>query len=239
MKIKCVIVDDEQLAREMLKVYISKIPKLELVAACRSAAEAKKVLLKENIDLFFLDIQMPQQSGIDFWEELKDEKPAVIFTTAYSDYALKSYELEAVDYLLKPIAFNRFELAVDKVLKSHYINQKIASATIPATEEKPYIIVHAEHKHHKIMFKDIIYIESLKEYVRYHTTQGRIMEHNSLKKLEKLLPSSSFLRIHRSYIVASNYIQSYENGNLLLQQTISLPIGKTYKKEILNLLFKQ
>lgn len=237
-KITCIVVDDEQLAREMLQAYISQIPELQLIKLCKSAIEAKEVLEETSIDLIFLDIQMPQQNGIEFLSQLADPKPKVIFTTAYPNYALQGFELEVVDYLLKPISLIRFQQATEKALKHLQVELKAAQFDHQLLEKEQFIMVHSEHKHHKIFLQDIIYIESLKEYVRYHTTQGRIIELNSMKNLEESLPSELFLRIHRTYIVAIHEIQRYDNGNLILKMPIELPIGKTYKKSILEKLFK-
>lgn len=238
MMIKCLIVDDEQLAREMLQAYIHKIPELELVALCKSAHEAQEILATKSIDLMFLDIQMPQQSGIDFLKHLGENKPSVIFTTAYPNYAIQGFELEVIDYLLKPISFDRFEQAAQKIIKSLALSSKANLFEQQQEQQEQFLMVHSEHKHHKIFLKDIIYIESLKEYVRYHTTQGKIIELNSMKRLEVDLPDHQFIRIHRSYIVALHQIQSYQNGNLILKLPLELPIGKTYKKTILEKLFK-
>jgi DNA-binding LytR/AlgR family response regulator len=238
MRIKCIIVDDEQLAREMLQAYVAKIPTLELVSLCKSTSEAQEALNKHKIDLMFLDIQMPQQTGIDFLSTLEAPKPKTILTTAYPNYALQSFELEVIDYLLKPIAFTRFELAAEKAFKHLEVAFKAEQFDTNEQKKEQFIMVHSEHKHHKIMLKNIIYIESLKEYVRYHTTQGKIMEHNSMKQLETVLPKENFLRIHRSYIVALNQIQSYQSSRLILKIPLELPIGKTYKKIILEKLFK-
>ena len=238
MIIKCLIVDDEQLAREMLQAYLLKIPELELVALCKSAYEAQEVLKTQAIDLMFLDIQMPQQSGIDFLKHLGLDKPSVIFTTAYPNYAVQGFELEVLDYLLKPISFDRFEQAIQKSIKTLDITYKATLFEQQKELEEQFLMVHSEHKHHKIFLKDIIYIESLKEYVRYHTTQGKIIELNSMKRLEADLPKHQFIRIHRSYIVALLQIQSYQHGKIILKLPLELPIGKTYKKAILEQLFK-
>ncbi|BDS12215.1 LytR/AlgR family response regulator transcription factor [Aureispira anguillae] len=238
MTIKCLVVDDEQLAREMLEAYISKIPELELVQLCKSSFEAQTILQTNPIDLMFLDIQMPQQSGIDFLNQLGNNKPNVIFTTAYPNYAIQGFELEVIDYLLKPISFDRFRQSVQKALKNFKIAYKAEEFDRQQEQKEQFIMVHSEHKHHKILLQDIIYIESLKEYVRYHTSKGKIIELNSMKRLESELPSNQFIRIHRSYIVSLHQIQSYQNGHLVLKVPLELPIGKTYKKVILEKLFK-
>lgn len=238
MTIKCLIVDDEQLAREMLQAYALKLPNLEVVQLCQSAIEAATVLENESIDLIFLDIQMPQQNGLDFLATLKKQAPKVILTTAYSDYAIQGFELDVADYLLKPIAFSRFQQAVEKVSNHLTLEQKAQQYEEEAAIKEQFIMVHSEHKHHKILLQDIIYIESLKEYVRYHTQQGKVIELNSMKKLEKNLPTNQFIRIHRSYIVATDQIKGYDNGHLVLKTPLELPIGKTYKKDILQKFFK-
>jgi DNA-binding LytR/AlgR family response regulator len=236
-KLTCLIIDDEELARQMLEAYAKKIEELEIIALCSSTKEAKYYLRTQSIDLLLLDIQMPQQTGIELLEELQSYQPLVIFTTAYSNFALKSYELNVVDYLLKPISFVRFQEAVQKAILLKQTQYKAAQFDAQTSIEDPYIVVHSEHKHHKIKLKNILYIESLKEYVRYHTTEGRIIEHNTMKKLEATLPKTDFLRIHRSYIVANRAIKSYENNTLILQESYTLPVGKTYKKNILQQLF--
>lgn len=238
MTIKCLIIDDEQLAREMLQAYIEKIPELVLIQLCKSAFEAQKILEKQAIDLMFLDIQMPQQTGIDFLTKLGKNRPRVIFTTAYPNYAIQGFELEIVDYLLKPISFDRFQQATQKALNIFQMERKAEAFDVQQQKKEQFIVVHSEHKHHKILLQDIIYIESLKEYVRYHTTQGKIIELNSMKRLESSLPTQQFIRIHRSYIVSIQQIQGYQNGNLMLKVPMELPIGKTYKKDILEKLFK-
>lgn len=238
MNLNCLIVDDEQLAREMLQNYAAQFSNLHVVGLCKSALEAQQFLQQMPIDLMFLDIQMPQQNGIDFLTQLGDQSPKVILTTAYPNYALQGFELEVVDYLLKPISLERFQQALDKVCKHLEVEQKAERFDQQQQAKAQFIMVHSEHKHHKIFLKDIIYIESMKEYVRYHTEQGRIIELNSMKQLEKTLPKENFIRIHRSYIVATEQIQSYQNGNLILKAPLELPIGKTYKKSILEKLFK-
>lgn len=236
-KLTCLIIDDEQLARQMLAAYATKIKQLEVVALCSSTKEAKTYLSKQPIDLLLLDIQMPQQTGIELLEELQDLQSMVIFTTAYSNFALKGYELNVVDYLLKPIPFVRFEEAIQKAIEWQQTRQKAAQFDAEKQKEDAFIVIHSEHKHHKINLKEIIYIESLKEYVRYHTTTGRIIEHNTMKKLEATLPKSDFIRVHRSYIVAKKSIKSYEQNNLILKENYTFPVGKTYKKTVVKELF--
>lgn len=234
----CLIIDDEQMARDLLLAYANTIPQLTVIACCRSTRDAKQYLQQQPIDLLLLDIQMPQQTGIELLQELQPaEQPLIIFTTAYSHFAIKGFELQVLDYLLKPILLERFEQAIQKAITAKETQQKAAQFDANMEQEEAFLLVHSEHKHHKIRLQDIIYIESLKEYVRYHTTTGRIMEHNTMKKLESELPSKDFLRIHRSYIVAIAAVKSYENGSLILHSGQTLPLGKTYKKEVVEQLF--
>jgi DNA-binding LytR/AlgR family response regulator len=230
----CLLIDDEQLARQLLRSYIEKIPALNLLAECTSTQEILPYLEMQDVDLLLLDIQLPQQSGIDFLRELGAKKPRVIFTTAYPNYALEGFELDVVDYLLKPISFERFEQAIQKALQQQETADKAGQFD---QQQEEFIWVHSEHKHHKIHLQDILYIESLKEYVRYHTTQGRIIELNSLKRLEEELPQAQFMRVHRSYIVALSKVHHYQNSKLHLENDHILPVGRTYKKHISERLF--
>lgn len=230
----CLIVDDERLARELLKSYITKLPSLKLLAECASSHEAMPHLENGKVELVLLDIQMPQQSGIDFLRQLGANKPRVIFTTAYPNYALEGFELDVVDYLLKPISFQRFEQAINKALQQQETAQKAGQFD---QQQEQFIWVHSEHQHHKILLCDIIYIESLKEYVRYHTTKGRIIQLNSLKRLNEELPSELFMRVHRSYIIARTRVLHYQNHQLHLEGDKVLPVGKTYRKQVIGRLF--
>ncbi|MFK7797036.1 MAG: LytR/AlgR family response regulator transcription factor [Aureispira sp.] len=230
----CLIVDDERLARELLKSYINKLPRLKLIAECASSHEAMPHLEHGKVELVLLDIQMPQQSGIDFLRQLGANKPRVIFTTAYPNYALEGFELDVVDYLLKPISFQRFEQAINKALQQQETAQKAGQFD---QQQEQFIWVHSEHQHHKILLCDIIYIESLKEYVRYHTTKGRVIQLNSLKRLNEELPSGLFMRVHRSYIIALSRIVHYQNHQLHLEGDKVLPVGKTYRKQVIGRLF--
>ncbi len=230
----CLLIDDEHLARQLLASYVQKIPHLTLLGECASTHEALPFLQEQPVELLLLDIQMPQQSGIDFLRQLGPNKPRVIFTTAYRNYALEGFELEVVDYLLKPISWKRFEQAINKALQQQETANKAGQFD---QQQEQFIWVHSEHQHHKILIQDIIYIESLKEYVRYHTTKGRIIELNSLKRLEEQLPTQQFMRVHRSYIVALPKVLHYQNNQLHLEEDHVLPIGKTYKKHIGERLF--
>ncbi len=232
-KIKCLVVDDEELARKLLETYISKLPNLELVAECKNPLEAMDVLQNQEIDLIFLDIQMPELTGIEFLKTLT-KKPQVIFTTAYSDYAIEGYSLDVADYLLKPFGLERFIQAVNKV--DQRLNSKPSPESTPPTKAKDYILVKSEHKVHRIKLSDILYIQSMREYVAYYTPEGRILSLNSLKKLEQDLPDDQFIRSHKSYIVAIDKIKTLE-GNLVHIAKEKLPIGAIYKDTVLAKVF--
>lgn len=230
MTIKAIIVDDEPLARDVLHTYISKMPEIELVAQCESAIEANDILKREEIHLMFLDIQMPQISGIDFLKSLSNP-PQVIFTTAYPDYALDGFELDAVDYLLKPISFDRFMKAVNK-----------ASAQLEKEgykEDVKYFFVKADKKLVKVNYDDILYIEGLKDYVIIRQEDDRVITLQTMKSLEQKLPSPQFKRIHRSYIANVRRIEAIE-GNLVhikeKDKIKKLPIGKSYREELLEMI---
>ncbi len=244
MKIKCLIVDDEHLALVLLQSYIEKVPQLELVGKCESAFEAIEMLQNNEIDLMFLDIQMPDLSGLELLRSLK-KKPVVILTTAYTEYAIESYELDVLDYLLKPIPFERFFQSVNKA--EDYIRMKKGANTppavvqapnpvppAPAPKEKNYFFVKADYKSVKINYPDILYIEGLREYVCiYLQDKKRVITLESMKHLAELLPSDQFVRIHRSYIVSIQKVDAL-SGNKLELNDQSLPIGKSYKDKIMQ-----
>ena len=226
-KVNCLVVDDEELARTLLENYISRLPHLNLVEKCVNPMDALKALEENDIDLIFLDIQMPEMSGIDFLKSLH-KKPKVIFTTAYSDYAIEGYQLDVVDYLLKPFSFERFLQAVNKAV------DLISSTSNPL--EKDYLLVKSEHKVHKIKYEDIHYIQSMREYVAYFLPKRKILALNSLKKLEEELPSDQFIRIHKSYIIPIQKVTTLE-GNMVHIGNEKLPIGNLYKEEVLKRIF--
>lgn len=231
MKINCIVVDDEFLARTLLEDYISKLPKLELIAKCSGAPEAMEVLQNESIDLMFLDVQMPDLTGIDFLKSLK-HKPVVIFTTAYPEYALEGYALDVIDYLLKPISFERFFKSVNKASEQIKL---LKSKNNYSTDD--FIMLKSEHRIYKVNFANILYIEGLKEYVIFHLKQGKkIITLKSMKNLEEILPDN-FMRIHRSYIINKHEVVSLY-GNMVEIGDKKIDIGKTYKDKVHNQLFK-
>lgn len=236
-KIKVMVIDDEFPARKLLSDYISKVPNLELCKQCSDALEASAYLQSNPIDLLFTDIQMPELSGLDFVKSMVN-KPMVVFTTAYSEYALESYDLEAVYYLLKPISFASFMKAVNKA--TELFNLKHTSENTTKTsqpESKDFLMVKADYKLYKINFDDLIYIEGQSEYVTFHMVDKKVTAYYSLKKLEEELPSNRFLRIHKSYIVAQKRIEAIE-GNMVVIGKEKLSIGKNYKDMLMQALCK-
>ncbi|PWJ44836.1 LytR/AlgR family response regulator transcription factor [Sediminitomix flava] len=242
MKMKCLIIDDEQLARKLLENFVSKLPNLELVGMCKSPLEAMAVMQEQDVDLLFLDIQMPDLTGIEFLKTMSNS-PMVIFTTAYSEYALESYEFNVIDYLLKPFSFERFLKAVQKANAIFGLKQQPKESLtkniekieddIKPIKEQDYLMIKSDHRIYKTYFKDILYIEGLKEYVSFYTPSQRIISLQSLSKLEDSLPKEQFIRTHRSYIVSLSQIKAIEGNQLEINGKL-IPIGKTYKDGLLN-----
>ncbi|MEQ8705322.1 MAG: LytTR family DNA-binding domain-containing protein [Phaeodactylibacter sp.] len=240
--INAIIVDDEPLAQDVLETYIEKIPEITLVQKCSNALEANEALKSKDIDLMFLDIQMPQLTGVDFLKTL-NKPPVVIFTTAYPNYAIEGFELNALDYLLKPISLERFMKATNKAIEQIELKRKgNAADAAPATPNDPgYIFVKADKKLVKIHYQDIIYIEGLKDYVIIRQENSRVITLQTMKSLEDKLPQGIFKRIHRSYIVnieridavVGNMVEVVEKG-----QAKHLPIGKNYRDELLEIVNK-
>ncbi|MBK6621021.1 MAG: response regulator transcription factor [Saprospirales bacterium] len=238
--INTLIVDDEPLALDVLETYIEKIADLKLVKRCTNALEALEVLQKEPIDLIFLDIQMPQITGIDFLKSLADP-PLVIFTTAYPNYALEGFELDALDYLLKPISFDRFLKAVNRGVDQIKLQRARLSQAQAPEEGEDYFFVKADKKLVKVNYADILYIEGLKDYVIIRLELSRVITLQTMKSLEDKLPQQKFKRIHRSFIVnigkihaiIGNMVEVIEKG-----QPKHLPIGKNYRDELQELIDK-
>jgi DNA-binding LytR/AlgR family response regulator len=240
MKLKCMIVDDEALALDILENYILRLDNLELVARCQNAIEAFNVLQNKKIDLIFLDIQMPKLTGIDFLKNLSSP-PKIILTTAYRDYALEGYELNVLDYLLKPISFERFFKSINKVWE---MSQTIApqnpldnSGLMLANthQGEGFIYIKADKKMVRLMLRDILYIESLKDYVRVKTTDKEIISYQRISYLEEKLPEDVFVRVHRSFIVAIDKIEAFSSHSVEIQKK-EIPIGRNYKNEVFKIL---
>lgn len=229
--INTIIVDDEPLALEILEAHIANIPELNLVAKCGNALEANKALRELEVDLMFLDIQMPQLTGVEFLRSLSNP-PLAVFTTAYAEYAVEGFNLEALDYLLKPISFERFLKAANKAIDKFKSTQ---GANVASDSGDDFFFVKSDKKMMKVYYRDILYIEGLKDYVIIRTETGRVITLQTMKSLVQKLPSDIFQRIHRSYILNLNKLKAIE-GNMveLIEkgQTKLIPIGKNYRDEL-------
>ena len=226
MNIKAIIVDDEPLAQNVILQYTKDIHNLEIVAVCDDALEALKTISELDVDLMFLDINMPKLSGIDFLKSIKNP-PLVIFTTAYTDYAIEGYELNALDYLKKPFPFDRFLRSVQKADEQ----LKLLHATYPEEHiENNFLFIKANKKVHKVSIDEIYFIEGLGDYIKIHLKNTHLVANLSMKKLEDLLPSSEFLRIHKSFIIRFDKISTIE-GNLVEINSHKLPIGNSYRTD--------
>jgi DNA-binding LytR/AlgR family response regulator len=226
-KITCMIVEDEPVSQEILKKYIADYPSLELLAVCNNAIEANDQLRKLSPDLMFLDITMPKISGLEFYRSLSDP-PYVIFTTAYPEYAVSGFEVNAVDYLVKPFPFDRFLKAMNKM-------QDLME---PASGDAGFILLQADKKMHKVNFDDIFFIEAMGDYVKVHSPGKTLILHQTLQKLESHLPAHRFFRTHKSYLVSLDRID-YIEGNMVVIQKDHIPIGQTYRNDFLDRLQKK
>lgn len=222
--LKCIAIDDEPLALELLEDNISKVPYLQLVALCSNAFEAMKVLEKETVDLVFCDIQMPGLTGLQFIQTLS-QKPMFIMITAYEKFALDGYSLDVLDYLVKPVSVERFIKACNKAKELHALKQKNFSDAKP-----DYIFLNVDYKLLKIVLSDIMWIEGLKDYVKIHlkSTQRAVITRISMKAMEEQLPSAEFIRIHKSYIVSVSYITAIMKNSLFIGE-VELPVSDNYK----------
>ena len=223
MKLKCIVVDDEPLAREGIADYVKQVNALQLCGVFSSAIEANNFLSNENVDLIFLDIEMPKLNGIDFVQSLSNP-PMIVFTTAYPNHALKGFELDVLDYLVKPISFERFLKTTNKA-----IERKPLASQKNEEQKDDYIFIKADGKFHKIKHSDINYIEGLKDYVKIYTTDGMKLVLVNLKNIESKLPENNFIRAHKSFIVSIEKISSVE-GNIIHISGKEIPIGKEYKE---------
>lgn len=237
MSYTCLIVDDEQLARRLLEEFVSKIPMLELKGMCKNPLEAMDVLSKEHIDIMFLDIQMPDITGVEFIKSLQ-QKPATIFTTAYSEYALEGYQLDVIDYLVKPFPLDRFIKAVNKAIEYIDLKRNANNNDQQNGTNSEYLLLHADHKIYKVALDEIKYIEGLKEYVSYYTKEKRIIVLQSLKSIEESLPSDKFIRVHRSYIVPIDKIKTLDGNQVQIGDKL-IPIGRSYKEDVLKRVFRE
>lgn len=232
-KYNVVIVDDEFLARKLLQDYVSKINSLQLVASCANAVEAIEALKNNKVDILLLDIQMPDITGLELVQSL-EHKPAVIFTTAYSEFAVDAFNLGVTDYLLKPFDFPRFFQAISKAIGSNaQVVDNASKNTLDAVSKSAdFITVKADYKLYKINYDDLLFIEGQHEYVTFHTPQRRITALFALKDLEEMLPQDRFVRVHKSYIVSFDYIQDLDKSDVTVAGT-KIPVGASYRDELL------
>jgi DNA-binding LytR/AlgR family response regulator len=231
----CIVIEDEPLAQNVLKKYIEDHPSLELIAICADAMEAQAILSQQPIQLLFLDINLPKLSGINFIKTLI-HPPLVVFTTAYPEFAVEGFELNAIDYLLKPFSFERFLKAVNKGIEKINLSGNISQMNEPSVPAS--IFLRADKKTHKIDLETILYIEALGDYLKVITESGQLLVNETMKQMLEELPATLFIRIHKSFIIARNKIK-YLEGNYLQVADKSIPIGATYKNEVLASLDKK
>jgi DNA-binding LytR/AlgR family response regulator len=229
--LKCIIVEDEVLAQDVLKSHLAHLGSLELVGIYRNALEAEAALASQEVDIMFLDIRLPGMTGLQFLSGLKDS-PLVVLTTAYAEYALESYEFNVIDYLLKPISFERFSRAVGKIL-----DNRLFSAA--AKEADPFsgdhIFIRSNSKFFRVNFSEIVYVQGSRDYLKIHTPDYSLITHQTMNDLERSLPTRQFIRVHKSYIVALRHIRSIYGNSIELGKT-TIPIGVSYKDAVMNLI---
>ncbi|MCU4163114.1 LytR/AlgR family response regulator transcription factor [Carboxylicivirga caseinilyticus] len=234
-KIKCLIVDDEELAIDVLKEYVSRIDYLELTGSCRNALEAMTFLNENKVDLIFLDIQMPGLTGLQLLKNITN-RPEVIMTTAYSEYALEGFELQVLDYLIKPIPFDRFIKAINRFLKLRQPNMTLTEKSQTDSYNDTFIFVKSDKMMIKVLLREITYVESLRNYVAIHLTNGKMVKTmNTISNIEDKLPETHFLRVHRSFIIAIDKIDSFMSGSFKINSEI-IPIGRQYKELVKRIL---
>jgi DNA-binding LytR/AlgR family response regulator len=227
MKLNCLIVDDEPVARKGLAEYVSEVDFLNLVGQCENALKANALMNETPVDLMFLDIQMPKLTGIDFLKTLKNP-PMIIFTTAYAEYAIEGYTLDIIDYLLKPISFDRFLKSVQKAFEIHTLKHQPTQA-----RNADYFFVKSDSKFEKVRYDDVTYIEALQNYVIIHTTTKKLITYLTMTGLESQLPKEQFLKVHKSFIVSVPQIKAID-GNELLIGDARIPISRNLKDEVVN-----
>lgn len=231
MSLTCFIIDDEPLAIEVIESHISKIDGIEVKATFQNAVKAFQELRNTTVDILFLDIQMPRLTGIEFLRTLKNP-PKVIFTTAYREYALEGFELDAVDYLLKPISFDRFLRATEKVFDS-FDPSSSQSISLEEPEQHRHVFVPSDKKNVKVCLDEILYIESKRDYILINTDSKEVNTYQTITYMEERLPENQFVRVHRSFIININKIESWSNNEIELAHT-TIPIGRTYKRHTLK-----
>ncbi|NRB49505.1 MAG: response regulator transcription factor [Saprospiraceae bacterium] len=228
--LKCIIVDDEPIGRDALARYVAEIDFLSLVGSCKNALEANNMLKEKEVDLVFLDIHMPMMSGLD-WLSTLTQSPLVIFTTAHPQYAIESYQFDVVDYLLKPISFQRFLQAANKAQRFFSTPEK------SSTEEEQYIFVKTDQQLVKVKVEDIVFIESMQNYILFHTATEKIMTLVPLKQALEMLPDDQFLQVHKSYVVAKEKVEAVE-GNQLILGGQKVPVSVRLRKGVIDELMR-
>jgi DNA-binding LytR/AlgR family response regulator len=232
--IKCIIVEDERLAQQVIQNHLQKIEGFELVAVCNNATEALRALKNLDVDLIFLDIQLPGITGLNFLRSLTDP-PLVILTTAYGEYALESYEFNVIDYLLKPISLERFKKAVNKITDGRLYAQSVAERENIFAD---HVFIRCNNKFFKVNFSEIIFVEAMKDYLKIHTAEYRLVTHQTISYFERNLPANQFLRVHKSFIVAISHIKTIY-GNSIEMGSATIPIGNSYKDAVMHLVDKR
>jgi DNA-binding LytR/AlgR family response regulator len=228
----CIALDDEPLALDIIEAYVKKHPELNLVTRCNNAEEATEILKNHPIDLMFLDIQMPGINGLNFIRSL-EQKPLFMFTTAYSEYAIDGFELDAIDYLLKPIAYDRFEKAVEKAKEYYSIKNNLD--VIESDLENEYIFVKANQQLVKLSYGEILYVEAFADYVKIFLNDRKIVTLQTMKKMESKLPKDIFSRVHRSFIVNRKAVESFSTS-ICEVNGVKIPVGKSYKNDFVQLM---
>jgi DNA-binding LytR/AlgR family response regulator len=227
--IKCIIIEDEPLAQDVIKSHLETSGRLYLTGVYRNAPEAKEALEKEEVDLIFLDIQLPGMTGLEFLRSLSNP-PLVVFTTSYPEYALESYEFNVIDYLLKPVSYERFSKTINKIIDGNIFK---TSANLLKPIYRDHIFIRSNSKFYRISFSEIMYIEGMKDYLKIHTIEHVIITHQTLGEMENIIPTDQFIRIHKSYIVAVAHIKAVF-GNSVDMDRILLPIGLNYKERFMS-----
>jgi DNA-binding LytR/AlgR family response regulator len=228
--LKCIIVEDEVLAQDVIRNHLSRLGQLELLGVYRTAPEAQTALQDLDVDVLFLDIRLPGMSGLHFLRGLADP-PLVVLTTAYAEYALESYEFNVIDYLLKPISFERFSKAVNKILDGRLYTR---ASTPTEAKDEDHIFIKSNSKFFRVDFSEILYVQGMKDYLKLYTPDFTLVTHHTMNEMEKTLPSRHFLRVHRSYIIAIKHIRAIY-GNSIELGKVTIPIGVNYKDTVMDL----
>jgi DNA-binding LytR/AlgR family response regulator len=232
--IKCIIVDDERLAQQVIQSHLQKIPGLQIMATCNNAMEAATALRNFEVDLIFLDIQLPGITGLHFLRSLTDP-PLVILTTAYAEYAVESYEFNVIDYLLKPISFERFKKAITKITDGRLFVQNNLEKMPPSTE---HIFIKSGSKFFRINFPEIQYVEAMKDYLKIHTADYKLVTLQTMSEMEKILPPKQFIRVHKSFIVGVSHIRTVYGNSIEIEKT-TIPIGISYKTNVMSFIARR